>query len=162
MNVDNYIRFRRMKKTGLFYLDEFCAITGYPAKRAVKILKAKEKEGEILQLGEDYYLLKPRINKCKIHYDWEYNRERLQYLLMLIPADNYISRKEIAARSGLSDSTITRYLKALMKTRHIVRLKVHTSYYYLRIKNELGEIPSHDKILNKSKEEGICRNYQRI
>jgi hypothetical protein len=53
-----FSRFSRVKGSGTFSLDEFCALTGIPQTRSVKILRLGEKQGIILCLASGFYLLK--------------------------------------------------------------------------------------------------------
>lgn len=139
-------RYRRVKGTGTFFLEDFAAITGCPVLEAVKILERAEKDGEVLYLGDEYYLLKPQKVKVKNRYDWFYKEDKMEYLWSLIPKNKFISRKEIVAKTGWKNTLLTMYLWGLEGSGYIERKKVKTELRFRRIKNELGKLLSWRKI----------------
>jgi len=76
-----YKSFARVKGSGTFHLDEFCAVTGMDPNRAIRCLLKAEKLGAILRLGELFLLYPPKPDNRKIWHDWKFDiaKQRLIY-----------------------------------------------------------------------------------
>lgn len=111
-------RFMRVHGPGLFHQDEFCTITGCPAEIATKILS---KHQGILVLAPDYYLLKPQPTpKVKRAWnDWKFKPQIQRHIFDACSSSpqTSVSLKMI---TGLGDTTLRRYLKAMENSGNLV------------------------------------------
>lgn len=143
-------RFRRIKRGGLFFLDEFCAVTGYPSTTAIPLLDSCEQNGIVIRYACGLYLLKPPAVTTKQHWhDWQPTRSIMQLLWDLLPADHWLPRQELAAAAQLKDTTFARYLRLLLAHRYITVKRCGQFVSYKRKTKELGEFSSWQNSINK-------------
>ena len=70
MNTNIIDQFARVNGSGLFFLDDFCALTGCPPQRAASLLS---RDTRIELLGSGLYLLKPQPKPRRApRYDWAF------------------------------------------------------------------------------------------
>ncbi|GAB1366004.1 hypothetical protein MASR1M36_08750 [Candidatus Cloacimonadaceae bacterium] len=146
-----FSRFSRVKGSGTFSLDEFCALTGIPQTRSVKILRLGEKQGIILCLASGFYLLKPLPTPRKNAWaDWRPPRAKLQAFLDLIPLETKIENRTLIAASGLSLTAARRYLRILKYTGHVLRSRQGSNqgmYFWQKINPTISDIPSWQQVV---------------
>ncbi|MDD2230278.1 MAG: D-Ala-D-Ala carboxypeptidase family metallohydrolase [Candidatus Cloacimonetes bacterium] len=131
-------RYRRVKGSGLFHLDEFSAVTGFPITRVIDIMNKLESSGEVVRFGHGVYLLKPVIQaKAVFQYDWQPDIQKLALLLNLITTSIWRQRMSIRNDWIYSDTSLSRYLRILTLTGHISAKRDGKKSLYRRVKKEL-------------------------
>lgn len=146
-------RYRRVKGSGLFEIDEFSAVTGYPLTRVLEIMENLELSGEVVRFGHGVYLLKPppvMLAKASFRYDWQPQKEMLHRLLSLITSTVWRSRRAIRSDWDYSETSLTRYLRVLILTRHIKVKKIGQSYHYKKLIPTLQPIPSWQELTRRN------------
>ena len=142
-------RFRRVRGSGVFFIDDFCCATGYPLPTAAQILISAEDKGEVLWVGEGMYLLKPTIEKKQRlpWYNWNFDRNKLEMIFSGIPTEQPISRRDLMALTGYSDTLLRRYLKAMVICKYVQQWYKHNKVYLRRSSESLGEIASFQEVM---------------
>jgi len=155
---DIFSRFARIKGTGRFTLDEFCALTGHPVTTALPILSQQEEAGLVLHFGSGLYLLKPAPSAPakRKWYDWQPQTAKLQKLLSLIPENEFLKREELARLSGFSDTALTRYTRILLVGGYIVKTKINHSHAYQKSRSQLQDIPSWQQLVSRPPTIGLA------
>lgn len=130
-------RYRRVKGSGLFELDEFCAVTGYPSTRVLPLLDSLESSGEVVRFGQGVYLLKPiRITFKSVQTDWQPEANKLALLLSMV-SFSWVHRQTIQSKWQHSKTTLSRYLRILLLTGHVIVKRSGNKCLYRRVKSTL-------------------------
>lgn len=124
-------RFARVYGSGIFHLDDFCALTGCPPNSAVRSLEiAENTTGRVVALAPTAYLLKPvPIPNKALWYDWEFNRS-IQRIIFDACGVAPQSKPDIMRLTGLADTTISRYLRAMLRSGNLTSSRRGTLKYY--------------------------------
>lgn len=139
------VRFSRVKGSGTFSLDEFCALTGLSSVHSVKVLQLGEKQGLILCLTSGFYLLKPASKRQNNAWaDWRPPLAKVQAFLDLIPAHRFTSPSALIAKSGLPATIVTRYLRILLFTGNV---KCKSRGLYRKLDSQITTIPSWHQVV---------------
>ena len=118
-----YKSFARVKGSGTFHLDEFCAVTGMDPNRAIRCLIKAEKLGAILRLGELFLLYPPKPDNRKVWHDWKFDiaKQRMIYDACYTdsPTSRFqacgISHPELRQILPFSKTLLQRYLSAMVR-----------------------------------------------
>ncbi len=132
-------RFRRVKGSGLFELDEISAVTGFPCTRLIPLLDNLESSGEVVRFGHGVYLLKPlpvSPARSGIQYDWQPDIQKLSLLLTMVGI-SWIHRQTLQNRWQYSETTLVRYLRILLLTGHVIVKRSGNKCLYRRVKSKL-------------------------
>lgn len=145
-------RYRRVKGSGLFHVDEFCAVTGYPTTRVLEIMEKLELSEEVIRYGHGVYLLKPSINPrvTRRQYDWTPDISKLRYLLSLITVSKFRARKDIRDDWPYSDTSLTRYLRTLQLSNYIEVRRIGSLLFYKKINSILQRTPSWQELTRRN------------
>ncbi|HOH98819.1 MAG TPA: winged helix-turn-helix domain-containing protein [Candidatus Cloacimonadota bacterium] len=126
-----YNSFARVKGSGTFHLDEFCAVTGMDPRRAIRCLIKAERLGAILRLGELFLLYPPKPDNRKVWHDWKFDiaKQRMIYDACYVKQANRnmncrrfnkslqdgVTQAELLTRLSISKTTLGRYMGAMEK-----------------------------------------------
>ncbi len=118
-----YNSFARVKGSGTFHLDEFCAVTGMDPNRAIRCLLKAEKLGAILRLGELFLLYPPKPDNRKLWHDWKFDIAKQRMIYDACYTDSPTSRFQACGISQLelreqllfSKTLLQRYLSAMVR-----------------------------------------------
>lgn len=132
--------FRRVKGSGTFRLDDFCAITGLEEERAQMCLMDAVEKGEVVPL-DGIFLLKPLRRKQKAgKHDWQLSVQRQKRIYAACPARSVAAAtnkdtdgatfKSIIERVPMGHTTLKRYLRVMTVAGILVSQKIRTTNYY--------------------------------
>ncbi len=115
--------FVRVKGSGTFHLDEFCAVTGMDPNRAIRCLLKAEKLGAILRLGELFLLYPPKPDNRKVWHDWKFDTAKQRMIFDACYTDSPTSRfqacgislPELREQLPFSKTLLQRYLSAMVR-----------------------------------------------
>lgn len=115
--------FARVKGSGTFHLDEFCAVTGMDPRRAIRCLVKAEKLGMLLILGDLFLLYPPKPANQKIWHDWKFDiaKQRMIFDACKVnpPTSSFaacgISCPELRQILPFSKTLLQRYLSAMVR-----------------------------------------------
>jgi hypothetical protein len=118
-----YNSFARVKGSGTFHLDEFCAETGMDPNRAIRCLLKAEKLGAILRLGELFLLYPPKPDNRKVWHDWKFDIAKQRMIYDACYTDSPTSRFQACGIScpelrqilPFSKTLLQRYLSAMVR-----------------------------------------------
>lgn len=118
-----YNSFARVKGSGTFHLDEFCAVTGMDPNRAIRCLLKAEKLGAILRLGELFLLYPPKPDNRKVWHDWKFDIAKQRMIYDACYTDSTtsrfqacgISQPELCEQLRFSKTLLQRYLTAMTR-----------------------------------------------
>jgi hypothetical protein len=133
-------RYRRVKGSGLFEIDEFSAVTGYPLTRVLEIMENLELSGEVVRFGHGVYLLKPpavMLAKASFRYDWQPQKDKLEELWAMLSLRKWTCKSDLRKKWKHSDTSLTRYLRALRLSGLIQFKKVDQQSYYQKSTSEI-------------------------
>lgn len=126
-------RYARVKGSGPFDINDFCAITGYPVRSAIAILDQEESvSGRILRLDTGFYLLKPlrSIPATPSWYDWSFKLDIQQRIWDACAS--WKTKADLFDVSGLKSTALDRYLRAMVRAgvlRYITQSTSHIKLY---------------------------------
>ena len=120
-------QFARVNGSGLFFLDDFCALTGCPLQRAASLL-SKDTRIELLETG--LYLLKPQPKPRRApRYDWAF-KPAVQKAIFSACNAHPQPKSELQALTGLAETTLDRYLRAMERTGNLTSRRRGLLKYY--------------------------------
>jgi hypothetical protein len=144
-------RYRRVKGSGLFDIDDFSAVTGYPITRVLEIMEKLEVSGEVVRFGQGVYLLKPVIQaKPVFKYDWQPQQDKLEVLWSMLSTRRWTSKQDIIKRWKYSDTALTRYLRALRLSGNIKYKMDEKQSFYQKSKPKMQLIPSWQELTRRN------------
>jgi hypothetical protein len=155
--------FARVKGSGTFHLDEFCAVTGMAPNRAIRCLVKAEKMGALLCLGELFLLYPPQPDNRKVWHDWKFDttKQRLIFDACKVnPSTSShrvntassrskmrqddappigISQPELREKLNFSKTLLQRYLTAMTRAGILIaRRNGHVNLYSQGVWRELS------------------------
>lgn len=114
-------QFARVKGSGPFLLDDFCAVTGMQPSQALKCLLNAEKQDALLRLGDLFLLYPTPTDNRRIWYDWKFdlNKQRRIFDACYVNDQSNgsqiygVSFAELREKLPYSKTLLRRYLAAM-------------------------------------------------
>jgi hypothetical protein len=150
-STDVFMRFYRIKGSGLFNLDEFCALTGRTVRSAITLLANRERAGIVIRYDAGIYLLKPIASAPKPkNYDWQPQQDKLDLLWSMLSTRRWTSKQDITKHWKYSDTALTRYLRALRLSGNIKHKMVDKQSFYQKSKPKMQLIASWQELTRRN------------
>lgn len=125
-------RFARVHGSGIFYIDDFCALTGSNQEDVAPLLRQEEQSsGRVLSLSDGLYILKPKaiVRKNKPWYDWKFNLS-IQRTIFEVCKNNRMTKNALLGITGLSATALSRYLQAMERSGNLRSYKIRLGKIY--------------------------------
>jgi len=120
-------QFARVNGSGLFFLDDFCALTGCPPQQAAGLLS---QDPRVELLGTGLYLLKPQPKPRRApRYDWAFKPDVQKAIFSACDAQP-LPKSELMHLTGLALTTLDRYLCAMERTGNLTSRRRGMFKYY--------------------------------
>ncbi len=117
-----FSRFARIHGSGIFTIEEFTALTGFPLPRALEILSEQEDLDHVLRLDLGIYLLKPPLpeKQSRSWYDWKFQEPTQRRIFEA--CTKWRSLKYLLPHIGLKTTALSRYLRAMERSGNLISL----------------------------------------